>query len=205
MPRTDSTLSGILIQNNDEAGLITLGQCAGAPSSLATAASKFAVGCILTDTTSGIAYVMNGTVASPSWKLSAGTKSLMAVSATIATTGNTDAYALAIESGTLTGVDFSGVEALAANDTNYITWTITNLGQAGAGTTAMLLATLNNTKSTGGTALAAGTKRSFSLTATGADLVVAAGDRLRIRAAASGTLANTVTFPAYILRFTGSV
>jgi len=59
----------------------------------------------------------------------------------------------------------------------------------------------NTTKSTGGTALAANTKRALTLTATGADLIVAAGDRLRCRAAATGTLANTVTFPVWQLTF----
>jgi hypothetical protein len=60
----------------------------------------------------------------------------------------------------------------------------------------------NTTKATGGTALAANTARSLTLNGTAANLVVASGDRLRIRAAASGTLANTVTFPTYRLNFT---
>lgn len=67
MPRTDSSLPGVTIQENDSTGLITLGQCSGSPASLATAASKFAIGCILTDTTAGKAYQNVGTVASPSW------------------------------------------------------------------------------------------------------------------------------------------
>jgi hypothetical protein len=50
--------------------------------------------------------------------------------------------------------------------------------------------------------LAANTARSLTLNGTAANLVVASGDRLRIRAAASGTLANTVTFPTYRLNFT---
>lgn len=79
---------------------------------------------------------------------------------------------------------------------------MTNLGQAGAGTTVMLAATdANTTKATGGTALSANTKRSLTLNATAANLVVAAGDRLLIRAAATGTLAGAVTVPAYMLRF----
>lgn len=65
--RTDSTLPGILIQENDSNGLITLGQSSGAPSSTATTASKFAIGCLLTDTTTGLQYSNTGTVASPSW------------------------------------------------------------------------------------------------------------------------------------------
>jgi len=103
----------------------------------------------------------------------------------------------------VTTAGFSGVDALTANDTNYITFGITNLGQAGSGTAAMLAATdANTTKATGGTGLAANTLRTLTLNGTAANLVVAAGDRIRIRATVSGTLANTVTFPVYRLTFT---
>lgn len=132
-------------------------------------------------------------------------KPIQVVSASIATTGNTDNYVIVPEAGTLASVDFSSLAALAAHDSNYITFTITNLGQAGAGTAVMLAATdANTTKATGGVALSANTKRSLTLTATGADLAVAAGDRLLIRAAATGTLAGAVTVPVYLLRFTGT-
>jgi len=123
--------------------------------------------------------------------------------ATIATTGNSDVYVIVGSDGTLSAAEFSAVDALTANDTNYITFSITNLGQAGAGSTAMLAATdVNTTKSTGGSALAANARRSLTLNGTAANLVVVAGDRLRLRAAATGTLANTVTFPVYSLKFT---
>ena len=124
--------------------------------------------------------------------------------ATIATTGNTDGYIIAPITGNLLSVDFSATDALAASDTNYITFTITNLGQGGAGTTAILAATdANTTKATGGTAITADDKWASGLTlnATPNNTQVVEGDRLRIRAAATGTLANTVTFPAYCLRF----
>ena len=127
--------------------------------------------------------------------------------ATIATTtgGTNDVFMIAPAAGVLTSALFSGVDVLAANNTNYITFGITNLGQAGAGTAAMLAATdANTTKATGGTALAANTVRSLTLNGTAANLVVAAGDRIRIRATVSGTLANTVTFPVYRLTFTVS-
>jgi hypothetical protein len=127
--------------------------------------------------------------------------------ATIATTtgGTNDVFMIAPAAGVLSSALFSGVDVLAANDTNYITFGITNLGQAGAGTAAMLAATdANTTKATGGTALAANTVRSLTLNGTAANLVVAAGDRIRIRATVSGTLANTVTFPVYRLTFTVS-
>lgn len=122
---------------------------------------------------------------------------------TIATTGNTDEYILAPFAGTVTGVDFSGVDALTASDTNYITFSITNLGQSGSGSNPILAATAaNTTQVTGGTGLSANTKRSLTLNGTGSNLIVAKGDRLRIRAAATGTLANTVTFSRVRLYFT---
>jgi hypothetical protein len=107
----------------------------------------------------------------------------------IATTGNTDEYLIA------TAV-YSGLAALAANDTNYVTFSITNLGQAGSGTAAMLGAVDGNTtKATGGTALAANTKRTLTLSTVTADLAVTEGDRLLVRFAATGTLAGAVTRP----------
>lgn len=113
---------------------------------------------------------------------------------TVATTSTTDSYVVVPYAATLLSVDCSGIDALTANDTNYITWTLTNLGQAGSGSTAMLAATdPNTTKSTGGTGLAANTKRTLTVHGTGANLIVAAGDRLRLRSTATGTLANTVT------------
>lgn len=132
-------------------------------------------------------------------------KPVQVVSASIATTGDTDVYVIAPEAGTLESVDFSSLAALTANDSNYITFSITNLGQAGAGSTAMLAATdPNTTKATGGTGLTANGRRSLTLHGTAANLVVAAGDRLRIRAAATGTLAGAVTVPVYLLRFGGT-
>lgn len=114
----------------------------------------------------------------------------------IATTGNTDEYLIAAKTGKLAAAVFSSLAALAAHDTNYVAFSITNLGQAGAGSAAMLAATdVNTTKSTGGMALAANAKRNLTLTGTAADLAVVEGDRLLVRFAAAGTLAGAVTRP----------
>jgi hypothetical protein len=122
---------------------------------------------------------------------------------TIATTGNSDTFIIAPYSGVVSSAIFSGVDALAANNTNYITFSITNLGQAGAGSAALLAATaVNTTQVTGGSALVANARRDLTLTGTAASLVVVKGDRLRMRAAATGTLANTVVAPVYALTFT---
>jgi hypothetical protein len=175
------------------------------PVGVAFADPELVSGTTITDAT-----VTGGTLTGAT--LSSTTKSLSNVAsgftvsqqgATVTTTGNSDVFVIAPADGTLAGADFSGVDVLAASDTNYITFSITNLGQAGAGSAAMLAATdANTTKTTGGTALAANARRSLTLNGTAANLVVVAGDRLRLRAAATGTLANTVTFPVYRLNFT---
>jgi len=127
-------------------------------------------------------------------------------SATIATTGSTHAYFIVpqvSQTATVGEVNFSGVDVLATSNTNYITWTITNLGQAGSGTAVMLSAVdANTTKATGGSALAANTKRTMTLTTAAKDLNVSTGDRIKITAIATGTLANTVTFPVYLIQLT---
>jgi len=201
MLQTDSVLPGVLIMQFNSAGLIAQGRCDGAPSSVCTTVSRYAIGCMMTDTTTGLVYINVSTTTTPSWRNAQGSVNQMASPATIATTGNTDVYIIAGESGVIQSIDFSGVDALAANDSNYITFSVTNLGQAGGGSAAVLAATdANTTKATGGTAIAANTKRSLTLSGTAANLVVVAGDRLRLRAAATGTLANTVTFPSYLMR-----
>lgn len=124
---------------------------------------------------------------------------------TKATTGTSDQYVIVPEAGTLTSVDFSGIDALAANNSNYVTFTVTNLGQAGAGTTVMLAATAaNTTQLTGGSAIVANGKLSLTVNGTPANLVVAQGDRLKVSMAATGTLANTVTGSTFCLRFGGT-
>lgn len=174
-------------------------------------AGYFMPGAIIANAVSGVLYQNTGTTASPIWSVitavPAGDNNadVPLNTATIATTGNTDGYIIAPETGSLASVDFSGVDALAASNTNYITYSITNLGQAGAGTNPMLAATdANTTKVTGGTALVANTKRALTLNGTSSNLLVTKGDRIRVRVAATGTLANTVTFPTYMLRFTPS-
>jgi hypothetical protein len=116
----------------------------------------------------------------------------------IATTGATSEYIIAKQSGSLVGIDFSSLAALAASDTNYITFSVVNLGQAGAGSTAMLAVDdANTTKATGGVALTANSKRQMTLHGTAANLLIVEGDRLQIIATATGTLVGAVTRPVY--------
>lgn len=126
------------------------------------------------------------------------TEQLNVISQTIGqSAGNYDAYFIAPRSIKVAQIDFSATDALTTNNTNYITWSIVNLGQAGAGT-GDLLGT-NNTTVTNGSAISANTKRTFTLTTTLNNLNIIQGDRIRIRAAVTGTLANTVTFPVYLI------
>ena len=136
------------------------------------------------------------------WQTLSGESAVALGLATVTTTGNTDGYIHAPRDGKLIAAVFSGVDALAQHGSNYLTFSLTNLGQAGGGTAAMLAATdANTTKTTTGSALAANTARALTLTNTSADLLTVKNDRLRFRAAATGTLANTVTFPSVLLVF----
>jgi len=121
---------------------------------------------------------------------------------TIATTSTTDDFVICPQTGTLSEAIFSGSDALAAHATNYITFSITNLGQAGAGSTALLAATdANTTKTSTGSAIAANTARTLTLSTTPANLNVVKGDRLRVRSTANGTSANTITNSKVLLVF----
>lgn len=149
--------------------------------------------------------ITDATVTRTQLSTPAGSKSVIVTGATIATTGAATEYTVIPEAGSLASIEINPLVALATSDTNYITWTVVNLGQAGAGSTAMLaVSDANTTKATGGTALAVNTKRALTVHGTAGNLVVAQGDKIRIVATATGTLANTVTVPVYILRFSGT-
>ena len=136
-------------------------------------------------------------------------KSVQINPATVGTSaGNTDTYVIAPVTGYLEAAWFSCVDALTAHSTNHVTFSITNLGQAGAGSTAMLDATKNTTDSdvTGYSAIAANTLKSLYISNVMTDgqfdnRKVVAGDRLLVRIVAAGTLANSLTYPVFCLRF----
>ena len=64
--QTNASLPGILIQDTNEDGLITDCQSSG---SLDTSTDKFAVGCTMTDSTTGKLYYNSGTETAPVWTL----------------------------------------------------------------------------------------------------------------------------------------
>ena len=121
----------------------------------------------------GALTIANGAITRTKQSTASASKCLVIPSGTIATTGDMDTYVIAPEAGSLTSVDFYGLDALAANNSNYITFTVTNLGQSNVGTTVMLEAVdSNTTKASGGSAIAAHTKRSLVVNSTPANLVV---------------------------------
>jgi hypothetical protein len=87
--------------------------------------------------------------------------------------------------------------AVSASDTNYWTFTIVNLGQANAGTQAILAATApNTTKATGGTAMAVNVP--FPLALAGTTLAVTKGDVLVITATKTASATTIANLHAYI-------
>lgn len=143
---------------------------------------------------SGAATIANGAVTGAKASAVMATKSVTIPLATIATTGAAEYTIPVSAAATLIGAKLCAKDALAANDTNYLTFALTNKGQAGAGSTPMLSATASGTtKATGGAGIAAYTTRDLPLHATGGNAVVAANDCLAFSVTATGTLANTVT------------
>lgn len=103
--------------------------------------------------------------------------------------------------GRLVRAVFSGVDALAVHASNTLSFALKNLGQDGTGTTDMLsTAAANSTNSTGGSALAANTKRDLTLSSTAANRDSLEGDRLKCVVTAAGT-PTTVTEGRLLLTF----
>jgi len=122
----------------------------------------------------------------------------------VATGANTVGYVRVTRTGVISSAWLIANSNLAQSDTNYITFTFTNLGRAGTGTTAELATTpagVNTTKTTGGQAISAGVPYIFTLSATAANLTVNAGDVIKVIATVTGTLANVVDMPQVFLGF----
>jgi hypothetical protein len=119
-----------------------------------------------------------------------------------AAAGNNDYYLMAPEDGILDSLEVSFIDALVANDTNYVQFTALNLGQAGAGSVVMTDPTaVNSTRVNGGSGIVANGKKKITLSTSPAVLQVAAGDRIRVRATVTGTLVNTLTGGVLLARF----
>lgn len=127
---------------------------------------------------------------------------------TIATANGTvvDGSVMVHRAGYLVSAQLIAEDGLAVDDTNYVTFTLVNNAQSGAGTTAMLAATdVNTTKNAAGVgvAITAETGRPLTVHGTAANLRVAAGDLLTFTATvtAGAVLANAVDKPGVRLVF----
>jgi len=119
----------------------------------------------------------------------------------VATTGTNTTFIVVPRAGVLSAAYLVGEDTLAANDTNYVTLSLTNRLASGSGSTAMLAATdANTSKATGGSAITAKAQRSLTVHGTAANLRVAEGDILEFNIAATGTLANVVDDATLVLR-----
>lgn len=147
-----------------------------------------------------------GAVTSAKLSANAAVRRVNGVLPTIPTAaGTTEILLIAPCAGTLSAGAFVGANSLAANDTNYVAFTLVNKGQLGAGSAQMLAASPNNTsKATGGAALTGYVPYTLALTGTQGNLVVAKGDVLVFQAVGNGTLANTVTEGQLSLEITPS-
>lgn len=108
--------------------------------------------------------------------------------------GTTEVLLISSVAGTISAVRAAFKDALAASDTNFVTFNLINKGQAGAGSANTLATTpagVNTSKVTGGAAQVAYAARAMTLNA--ANLVVAVGDVLAFQVVGTGTLANTLT------------
>mgnify|MGYP003340322692 CR=1 FL=1 len=145
--QTDADLGSqfIVYETEPATGYIVSGSYTG---TIPTTASKFALGATVTDRSTGIVYRNSGTVASPSWQntdsissseiadgtvtradmsASAGLTSIQTKLGDIATTGTFDTYVRVSKTGTISAITMMLDSNLSTSDTNYITFTATNL------------------------------------------------------------------------------
>jgi hypothetical protein len=132
------------------------------------------------------------------------TKEVVSQLGTISATG--DFYVpLPNVAGTIVGARLVTATAVATDNTNYWQISAINLGTAGSGTTDVLdTSAANSTKTTGGSAMVAGARRTLTLHGTGANLITAATDILKLTFTKNGT-ATTMNGVAVIwdVKFTG--
>ncbi len=105
-----------------------------------------------------------------------------------------------LRGGRLVSATFLCSGGIAANDTNFVTFTVTNKFGAGAGAVAMLAAT-QTSKSASLGAITSLVPYPLTISATPAALAVASGDVLEVKVLTGGTLANVLNAPVIRLKF----
>lgn len=202
------TVSGVKRLQMDSSNKVLLASGATVPTN---GTAGYAKGCIFiqTDTATGLCarYENIGTTASCQFRV-IGTHVIESNSLTaIATQTTTTVYVTAPETSRLSGVSFAGTTGHGSSSTNYITFQVTNLGQDGLGTSTLLHGS-STTKptvfATGGLGtLGTDTTYPLTLVTTVGSLSVSKNDRLKLSAAVTGTLTNTITNPSWTLTFGG--
>lgn len=143
-----------------------------------------ATGADASSTASGLTHTPQSTAGSQVTEIDAGTVAATSTIEIVVPAGAT----------VLSGLDFTVNTTAAPSDTNYWTEALTNLGLSGSGTTVMLAATATNTsQATGGNGgYTAGVPTAAVLSATPANLNVAAGQVLQL------TLTKTSSAPSLV-------
>lgn len=126
------------------------------------------------------------------------TKGRQVVAGTLSATGEV-VIQCPSHAATISRIAIAVTTTLAANDTDYWTFSAVNKGAAGTGTTALLAASdANTTKATGGSGLTNYVARALSLSGTPANLVTAANDILAFTATKAASAANLVGLIVYV-------
>ena len=164
----------------------------------------YAKGALFVDTNvaTGISglYVNNGTTDACKF-IAVGNEIVSIDSQTaIAISGTTSVYTTVPMTGVVTGLQFASTTGIGTSATNYYNFIITNLGQAGAGTASIT----NGALTTQAVGIGTNTPYSLTLNATGSNLVVTKGDRLKVDVGASGTPVSTLTHPSFLLSVSGN-
>lgn len=133
--QTDANLPGILIQERNDSGLISLCISSGPPSETATAANTFAKGCILQDSTTGESYQNEGTSASPSFVVIQTTASsgdvvgpASAVDGSVAVYDSTTGKLLKDSGFVFPTVDGNAGDMIVTDGSNTLSFTTPNVG-----------------------------------------------------------------------------
>lgn len=185
----------------DEVANLVLGMLPNGSISTAEIADAAVTTAKIADTNVTTGKLAANAVTRAKMSTAAAVKNVLCNAGTVDTTGTVVGYCRVPATGTLAKIGLVAASNLATSDTNYITFTCTNVTQskdlfAGDAT--------ENTKTTGGTAITADGLRYFTLTGTVADLNVTADDLIKVTATVTGTLANTVTSMTYSFDFNGT-
>lgn len=198
------TISGVKRLLMDSSNKVLLASGTTVPTN---GTAGYAKGCIFidTDTATGVCarYENIGTSASCQFRVIGNHVIEYNTATSIAASGTTSVYVTAPFSSNLTAVSLAGSQGFGSSSTSYFTFQVTNLGQSGAGTIAMLSGSSTTKPPANGGLGTFGTDTTFPMTLASTGLEVIANDRLRLDAVVTGTV-SVITNPSWILTFAGN-